>query len=206
MIIIGLTGGIGMGKTTAAGILREYGLPLYNADQVVHQALRRNGAAVKKVAKLCPQAVRRGAIDRKILGDCVFANPEKLSALEKILHPLTRKAEREFLRQARRQKKRAVVLEIPLLFETGAEKRCDVTVCVTAARKIQKTRVMLRPNMTAERFKVILARQMPDAERRRRSDYVVRTDRGLEATRKHVEKILHQISPEIFAASTISRA
>ena len=189
-LIIGLTGGIGMGKSTAAEILRRSGLPVHNADHVVHGLLKRGGAAVARVARLCPESLKRGGIDRKILGAVVFHQPDKLAALERILHPLVRQAEKGFLHQARRMGKRAVVLEIPLLFETGAESRCDVTICVTAPKAVQRERVMQRPGMTAARLRSILARQMPDSERRRRADYVVRTGADIVTLRKDLLSIL----------------
>jgi len=194
-IIIGLTGGIGMGKSTAAKILSRFGLPIYSADAAVHTLLGRGGKAVNPVAKLFPASLRTGAIDRKRLGADIFHQPKKLRALEKILHPLVRQAERDFLKRAQYQKARAAVLEIPLLFETGGEKRCDFTICVTAPRAVQTARVLSRKNMTPAKFKAILTRQMPDAERRARADYIVKTGVGLADTKRQLEKILraHQI-------------
>jgi dephospho-CoA kinase len=198
LTIIGLTGSIGMGKSTAALILHDMGFPIYSADASVHALLRKNGRAVKPVARLFPETLARGAIDRRKLGAAVFGQPEKLRALEKIIHPLIRSAERAFLQQARvdLNKKggaRAAILEIPLLFETGAEKRCDMTFCVTAPRAIQKARVLARPDMSAERLKHILSRQMPDAEKRRRADYVIPTGKGMDATATHLRNLLTKL-------------
>ena len=193
MIILGLTGGIGMGKSTAAKILRGFGLPVHNSDDAVHALLKKGGKAVKLVAKLFPDAHKGGAIDRKIVGRAVFKDPRKLKKLEKILHPLVREAEGEFARRARAKKIPAIVLEIPLLFETGAERRCDATLCVTAPKAVQKARVMKRPNMTPARFKAILARQMPDDEKRKRADYVIRTDKGPADAKRHLMVVLNKL-------------
>jgi dephospho-CoA kinase len=190
MVIIGLTGSIGMGKSTAAKILRGFGLPVYNADRVVHVLLHKGGAGVKLVAKIFPAAFKDGAINRKILGGLVFHDSRKLKRLEKILHPRVRKAEHEFLQKVRKQKMRAAVLEIPLLFETGADRRCDVTLCVTAPKAVQTKRVMRRPGMTPERFKSILAQQMPDRDKRQRADYVIQTGKGLAETKRQLKSML----------------
>ncbi len=192
MLVIGLTGGIGMGKSTAAKILRGFGLPVYYADKSVHELLRKDGKAVKPVAKLFPEALKKGAIDRKTLGRLVFNNPAKLKRLEKILHPMVKDIERVFLAKAGKQKVRAAILEIPLLFETGGEKRCDFTICVTAPRNVQKDRVMRRFHMTETRFKTILKRQMPDAKKRKRADYVVQTGTSYADTKRQLKNILTQ--------------
>lgn len=134
--IIGLTGSIGMGKSTAALILRDMGFPIYSADAAVHKVLKKGGTAVAPVARLFPETLKRGAIDRKLLGHAVFGQPKKLRQLEHIVHPLLREEERAFIDKARKSRARAAILEIPLLFETGAEKRCDITLCVTAPRAI----------------------------------------------------------------------
>lgn len=191
MKIIGLTGGIGMGKSTAAKILRRMGLPIYHADQAVHDLLRKGGKAVKPVANLFPEALRHGAIDRAILGPLVFAQPRKLKRLEHILHPLAQQAEKAFLQQARRMKAPAAVLEIPLLFETKAEKRCDVVLCVTAPRAVQKARVLARAGMTEAKFKAIIKRQMPDKQKRAKADYVINTGTDYADTRKQLQRVIN---------------
>jgi dephospho-CoA kinase len=193
-MIIGLTGGIGMGKSTAAKILRDLGLPVHNADDAVHALLRKGGKAVKPVAKYFPESFKGGAIDRKILGKLVFNNSRKLKQLEKILHPLVHKSEADFLRKVRKRKIPAAILEIPLLFETGAEKRCDFTICVMAPKPVQKARVMKRPGMTPERFKAILSRQMPDSEKQKRADLVVQTGKGIADTKKRFIYILSELN------------
>lgn len=190
MIVIGLTGGIGMGKSAAAKIFRNFGLPVYNADHAVHAMLKKGGKAVKPVAKIFPEAFLHGVIDRKKLGRIVFGHKAKLKKLEKILHPLVRKEENKFLAKARTRKKPAAVLEIPLLFETGGNKRCDVTICVTAPKSVQGTRVMQRPGMSKEKFKAIQALQMPDGKKRKLADYVVNTGGSIAATRKQLAEIV----------------
>ena len=194
MKIIGLTGSIGMGKSTTAKILRRMGFPIYSADAAVHEVLKKGGKAVDAVANLFPETLKRGAIDRTLLGQAVFSHPDKLRKLERIIHPLVRQSERAYLQKARKAKTPAVLLEIPLLFETGSEKRCDLTLCVTAPRAVQKARVLSRPDMTEEKLRAILARQMPDAEKRRRADYVIPTGKGQEATEHHLHKLFRKLS------------
>lgn len=195
MLVIGLTGGIGMGKSAAAKSLRELGFPVHDADAVVHGLLAPGGQAVEKIAKRFPEAVRKRTggppeINRKILGRIVFGNPEKLKEIEGVLHPLVRKAEREFLKTARREMAKAAILEIPLLFETGAESRCDAVLCVSASQRARKERVMKRSGMTRERFASILSRQMPEQEKKRRADYVIPTGNGFPEMRKALKSAL----------------
>jgi len=189
-ITIGLTGGIGMGKSKAAEILSRFGLPIYSADAAVHRLIARNGAAVLKIARLFPGAVKKGAVDRAALGRHVFGKPKELKKLEAILHPLVRKEETLFLQGAHRAGARAAVLEIPLLFETGGEKRCDIVLCVTAPKNIQMKRVMQRPGMDAAKFRAIVKMQMPDLEKRRRADYIVDTGKSMADTQRQLKRIL----------------
>jgi dephospho-CoA kinase len=189
-LIIGLTGGIGMGKSTAAQILQGFGLSVYSADKAVHHLLRKDGKGVKRVAKLFPEALKRGAIDRKVVGQSVFHNPTKLKQLEKILHPMIHKSERRFIAEAKKKKATAVVLEIPLLFETRAEKRCDIVLCATAPRAIQEQRVMARRHMSKARFSAILKLQMPDRQKRIKADYVVHTGKSYGDTKRQLARIL----------------
>jgi len=181
--ILGLTGSIGMGKSTAAAMFRHDGIAVHDADAAVHDLLRRGGAAVPAVAKAFPEAVRDGAVDRKALGALVFGKPEALRRLEAILHPLVRRRMRRFLQQAGRRGDRLVVLDIPLLLETGGERFCDAVAVVSAPRLLQRQRVLARPGMTREKFAAILAAQMPDREKRRRADQVVPTGLGRRQTR-----------------------
>lgn len=178
MKILCLTGSVGMGKTTAARMLRRLGIPVHDADATVHRLLGAGGAAVKPVAAAFPGVKRGKAIDRAALGRTVFADPKELRRLEKILHPLVAEAERKFLAEARRRHEALVVLDIPLLFETRGERRCDGVIVVSAPRAIQLARVMARPGMTRAKLAGIEARQMPDSEKRRRADVVIPTGLG----------------------------
>jgi dephospho-CoA kinase len=193
MIVVGLTGSIGMGKTTVATMCRRLGIPVDNADDVVHRLLAPNGAAFAAVAAKFPQAVRNGQIDRVMLGAIVFADSGQLATLEGIIHPLVARARQAFLARCERQKRRLVVLDIPLLFEKKLEDQVDVIVTVSAPAFIQRARVLARPGMTPQKFENILARQMPDAEKRRRSTYVIPTGRVRAITLKYLRRILKRI-------------
>ena len=194
MIILGLTGSIGMGKSTAAAMLRRLGVPLFDADAVVHRLLGPAGAAVRTIENLFP-GVRdeSGAINRRRLGQRVFGDPAALRRLEGILHPMVRHAEKRFVRQARARRARLVVLDIPLLFETGAPDRCDCVLVVSAPFRLQRERVMRRPGMTQSRFAEILRQQMPDREKRRRADFVVPTALGRSATFRRLQAIVRRL-------------
>lgn len=178
MVILGLTGSIGMGKSTAAAAFRRLGIPVHDADAAVHRLLAKGGAAVAAVGRLFPKALRDGAIDRQLLGSQVFGRPADLARLEAVLHPLVRRAALDFLRAQARQRRPLVVLDIPLLFETGGESLCDAVVVVSAPARVQRSRVLSRPGMTPERFAAILAKQVPDREKRRRADFVIETGLG----------------------------
>ncbi len=178
MIVLGLTGSIGMGKSTAARQLHRLGYPVHDADAVVHDLLERGGAAVPAIASAFPGVVRDGAVDRRTLGATVFSDPAALRRLESIVHPLVRQAERRFLAQARRRRRRLVVLDIPLLFETGGEGRCDAVAVVSAPPFLQARRGLARPGMTPDRLAAIRRTQMPDRDKRRRADVVIPTGRG----------------------------
>lgn len=178
MIILGLTGSIAMGKTTVAGQFETCGVPVCNSDTLVHSLLGENGEAVKAVGTLFPSARKGSHIDRKILGQEVFNNNIRMKQLEAILHPLVRQHEEKFIRQARIHGKKLVVLDIPLLFETHRQTRCDYTVVVTAPRFLQKQRALTRPHMTEERFKTILDLQMKNSEKLKRADFVIYTGLG----------------------------
>jgi dephospho-CoA kinase len=180
VVVLGLTGSIGMGKSTAAKALRRLGVPVHDADAAVHALLGRGGAAVAAVERAFPGVLVDGAVDRAALGRRVFGDPAALKRLEAILHPLVRRSEQRFLRRASARRTPVAVLDIPLLFETGAEARCDAVIVVSAPRFVQEARVLRRPGMTRERFLAVTARQVPDREKRRRADLVVATglDRG----------------------------
>lgn len=193
MIIIGLTGGIGMGKSTVAGQFAALGAKICSADACVHKLLGRGGKAVAKVQKHFPDAVKSGAVDRKILGQIVFSDKEKLKLLENILHPLVQEMEGDFISRARRIGARMVVLDIPLLFETAGENRVDYTVVVSAPYFIQKQRVMARHGMTAEKFERILVSQMQDLEKRNRADFVIPTSLGKAYSFRQVKQLLQNL-------------
>lgn len=187
-IILGLTGSIGMGKTTAAVMLRHMGVRVFEADRVVHRLLG-NDDVVTEIAKLFPKTVKGGVVDRAALAAAVFADQAALKKLEAVLHPRVSRAERKFLKQAALRRDRLVVLEIPLLFETGGDRHCDATIVVTAPPFIQEARVLRRPTMTPERLAAIRARQMPEAEKLKRADFVVPTGLGRALTLHHLMQI-----------------
>ncbi len=190
MRILGLTGSIGMGKTTAAGMLRRLGVPVHDADASVHGLMAAGGAAVPAIAEAFPTALSGEAIDRQRLGAQVFDDPPALRRLEAILHPMVRADAEAFVKRARRRRCALVCLDIPLLFETGAEGRCDAVLVITAPRLIQASRVLRRPGMTAARFESILAAQMPDREKRRRADFVVTSGLGKRETLRRLAAIV----------------
>ena len=194
MIVLGLTGSIGMGKSTAAATLRRLGVPLFDADAVVHGLLGPGGAAVGRV-EAAFQGVRdeAGGIDRRRLGQRVFGDVPALRRLEAILHPMVRDAERRFVARARGRREGLVVLDIPLLFESGSIRRCDVALVVSAPSRLQRERVMRRPGMTAERFAGILRAQMPDVEKRRLADFVVATALGRSMAYRRLKAIVRTL-------------
>ena len=186
MRVLGLTGSIAMGKSTAAALLRRLGVPVYDADATIHRLLASGGAGVVPVAAAFA-GVRRGqAIDRAALGRLVFGNALALAKLEAILHPLAAREGKRFL--ARNTRRRLVCLDVPLLLETGGERRCDFVVVVSASATIQRQRALARPGMRAEKLAGILARQMPDAKKRRRADLVAITALGKLATLRTLKK------------------
>lgn len=190
MVILGLTGSIAMGKSTAAATFRRFGLPIYDADREVHRLLGRGGAAVVPIAKAFPGIVKNGAVDRQALGTLVFKDKTALARLEKIIHPLVRVAQKKFLRLQAARRARIVVLDIPLLFETGGERHCDAVVVVTASSLLQKHRAIGRAGMTAERLAGVLRRQMPDREKRRRADFLVETGMGKRHSLRCITRIV----------------
>ncbi|ARC87197.1 dephospho-CoA kinase [Rhodovulum sp. MB263] len=171
--LLGLTGSIGMGKSTTAALFREKGVPVWDADAVVHGLYAEGGAAVKPIGDLCPEAIRHGAVDRDALKAWIAREPEALMRIEAVVHPLVAADRQAFI--ARHREARLLVLDIPLLFETGAEKWLDAVLVVTAPPGVQRARVLERPGMTGAQLDAILARQMPDAEKRARADHVIET-------------------------------
>jgi len=190
MKIIGLTGSIGMGKSVAASMFRSLGVPVEDSDAAVHEMFAKGGAAVAAVEAAFPGAVKDGAVDRAALGKLVYGDPAALKRLESIVHPLVGRHRDAFLARAKARHVPVVVLDIPLLFEAGLDRLCDVTVVVTAPRFLQEARVLARPGMARERFERILAQQMPDAEKRRRADYVVQTGIGRAHTLRRLKEIV----------------
>ena len=201
MIVVGLTGSIGMGKSTAAAALRHLGYPVHEADKAAHRLMDRGGEAAPLVerafSKNIPGIVKKGGVDRAALGKFVFENDEALDQLEALLHPLVRNCEEAFLFCMAMRREKLVFLDIPLLFETGAEERLDATVLASAPSFVQASRVLRRPRMTRERLAAVLSRQMPDAEKKRRADFVIETglDRGwtLRQLRRTVRLILRNL-------------
>jgi len=179
MILVGLTGSIGMGKSTAAQMLRRLGVPVHDADAAVHRLLAPGGGAVAPVLAVFPDVgAPDGGIDRPKLGAAVFGDDAALKRLEAIIHPRLGSGKRRFLAAAARRRCRMVVLDVPLLYETGGEKACDAVLVVSAPAFLQRRRVLARPGMTLAKFHAILAKQMPDAEKRRRTPYVIPTGLG----------------------------
>lgn len=192
MFILGLTGSIGMGKTTTARLFAEEGVPVHDADAAVHRLYE--GEAVALIEREFPGTTSEGKVDRAKLGARVVGDPQALKRLEAIVHPLVRKSETNFLDDTRRRGAPVVVLDIPLLFETGGDARVDAVVVVTAPAEVQRARVLARPDMTAEKFEALLAKQMPDAEKRRRADFIVDSGHGLEPARAQVRDILARVA------------
>jgi dephospho-CoA kinase len=199
VIVVGLTGSIGMGKSTAAAMLRRMRVPLFDADQVVHRLLAPGGAAVARVgAAFAGVRTEQGGIDRARLGRRVFGDREALARLERILHPMVADREKRFLAQARARRAPMAVLDVPLLFESRGAGRCDYVVVVSAPAMLQRQRVLRRPGMTEARFAAILKQQMPDAEKRRRADFIVPTglDRSLSLRRlRAIVRLLRRGKP-----------
>ncbi len=194
MIVLGLTGSIGMGKSTAAATLRRLGVPLFDADAVVHRLLGPGGEAVAPVEAVFP-GVRdeAGGIDRRLLGQLVFRDQPALRRLEAIIHPMVRRAERRFVARVRARRESLVVLDIPLLFESGGVERCDFALVVSAPLRLQRERVMRRPGMSESRFADILRAQIPDREKRRRADFVVATALGRSVAFRRVKAIVRTL-------------
>lgn len=191
MIVLGLTGSIGTGKTTTATMFRDFGIPVYDADQTVHALYR--DKAVERIEQAFPQSTKDGQVDRQKLSALLARNPNGFKILEAIIHPLVRRCETEFLERERSAGSPLVVLDIPLLLETGAQNRVDRVLVVTCDRQTQKQRVFQRPGMSEEKFNLLMARQIPDDEKIKHADFIIDTGKGLESARQSVEKIIHQL-------------
>jgi dephospho-CoA kinase len=190
LIVLGLTGSIGMGKSTTAAMFRELGVPVYDADAAVHASYAKGGACVEPVGAAFPGVVRDGAIDREALRHAVLGKPEALRRLNGIVHPIIGAIRGSFFEDAEAAGADLVVLDIPLLFEGGAERAMDAVAVVTAPPEMQRERVLQRPGMTPEHLDAILSHQMPDAEKRARADFVIDTSQGLEPVRRQVADII----------------
>lgn len=192
MFILGLTGSIGMGKTTTARLFAEEGVPVHDADAAVHRLYE--GEAVSLIEAAFPGTTHAGKVDREKLSRSVMGDADALRRLEAIVHPLVRQTESRFLAEAEASGAAVAVLDIPLLYETGGEKRVDAVVVVSASESVQRQRVMERPGMTSEKLDVLLAKQMLDAEKRRRADFIVDSGQGLDHARAQVRQILADVA------------
>ena len=190
MIVLGLTGSIGMGKSTTAKLFAEAGVPVYDADAAVH--LLYEGEAAPAIEASFPGTTENGRVDRDRLSARVVHDPAAMKKLEEIVHPMLGASRQKFLRDAERSGAPVAVVDIPLLFETGGEKRVDAVVVVTTTAELQRKRILARPNMTEEKLQAILVRQMPDAEKRKRAHFVVDTSHGLDPVRARIRDILDQ--------------
>ncbi len=192
MKIIGLTGSIGMGKSTAAQMLRVLKIPVFDSDAYVHDALKSNHAVIQGIHAHFPDCFDKKTkkINRQALGHIVFKNTAARQTLESILHPHVWHAQRDFIAKCRRAGYTKIVLDIPLLFETGSERKCNEIICVTAPSFLQQQRVLARSGMTAEKFNAILKRQLPDLHKKRMADHIIPTGLGRAATLQHLKKAL----------------
>jgi dephospho-CoA kinase len=195
MLRIGLTGSIGMGKSTTARLFAEAGVPVNDADAVVHELY--SGDAAPLVEAAFPGSVNNGMVDRHELARQLALRPDGFKLLERIVHPLVRERESVFVAKERESGAAMVLLDIPLLFESGAQERVDVIVVVSCDPQIQRQRVLARPNMTEEKFNMILSRQTPDAEKRQRADYIIDTGHGIDPARERVADIIADLKRRI---------
>jgi dephospho-CoA kinase len=190
---VGLTGSIGMGKTETAKLFARLGLPVFDADAAVHRVYERGGGGAEAIAHRFPDAVVDGRVDRARLTRIVAQDPLALRALEALVHPLVREAEAQFVEAARARNEELVILDIPLLFETGRADTMDAIVVVSAPEAVQRERVLKRPGMTPEKFEAILARQMPDVDKRAKADFVIETDKGLDDALAQVKRVAAEL-------------
>jgi dephospho-CoA kinase len=191
MLVIGLTGGIGMGKSAAAEHFARAGVPVFNADACVHRLYE--GEAVAAIEAAFPGVTRGGRVERKLLGEKLAGSQERLRQLEAIVHPMVVEAEIDFLIEQEDKGASIVVLEIPLLFETGADSRVDVTIVLSAPADVQRSRVLARPGMTVDRLEHLIARQVPDAEKRGRADFVVDSGTSLKDMHEEIDKLIESL-------------
>ncbi len=194
--VLGLTGSIGMGKTTTAGFFKEFGVPVWDADAAVHRLYSKGGPAVALVGNIVPDAIIEDRVDRVVLKEWIRSTPNGLQELENVVHPLVAEDRGAFLQECARIGDRIVVLDIPLLFETGGSSLCDATLVVTVSAEVQRARVMARNVMTEKDFELILSQQMPDAEKRKRADYVIETT-SLYSARRDVKNLLITLERQV---------
>ena len=192
MFILGLTGSVGMGKSATAKMFADEGVPVHDADAAVHALYE--GEAVPAIEAAFPGTTANGKVDRGKLGERVIGHPDEIKRLERIVHPLVARVRDAFLANAERDGAKVALLDIPLLYETGGETRCDAVVVVSAPADVQRERVLTRPGMTDAKFEAILAKQVPDADKRGRADFVVDTSKGFDAARQQVREILARVS------------
>ena len=192
MFVLGLTGSVGMGKSATAKMFADEGVPVHDADAAVHALYE--GEEVPAIEAAFPGTTANGKVDRGKLGERVIGHPDEIKRLERIVHPLVARVRDAFLANAERDGAKVALLDIPLLYETGGETRCDAVVVVSAPADVQLDRVLTRPGMTDAKFEAILAKQVPDADKRGRADFVVDTSKGFDAARQQVREILAQVS------------
>ncbi len=192
MFVLGLTGSIGMGKSTTSALFRKAGVPVHDSDATVHALYA--GAAAPLVERAFPGVTHEGIVDRALLAARVRHNPREMARLEAIIHPLVRADRAAFVRAAAERGEKLVVLDVPLLFESGTDRECDATVVVSAPEAVQKARVFERPGMTPQWLAVIMSKQMPDSEKRRRAQFVIDTSKGVDAAERQVRSILRALA------------
>ncbi len=188
MFVLGLTGSIGMGKSTTSALFRKAGAPVHDSDATVHALYA--GAAVSVIEGAFPGVAHDGKVDRALLAARVRHDPEAMARLEALIHPLVRADRAAFVKAAAERGEKLVVLDVPLLFESGADQECDATVVVSAPEDVQKQRVFARPGMTAEWLAVIMSKQMPDTEKRARAQFIIDTSKGLDEAERQVRELL----------------
>lgn len=192
MIKLGLTGSIGMGKSTTASLFREAGIPVLDSDAIVHELYR--GAAAPLIEAAFPGTTQNGIVDRTALGARVLHNDDAMKRLEAIIHPMVRQASEDFIADAARKGHALIVLDVPLLFEVGRDQECDAILVVSAPLSVQTERVLARPGMTEEKFQAILARQYSDSDKRRRAHFIIDTGRGVDAARRAVKDVIRTLA------------
>jgi len=194
MKVVGLTGSIGMGKSETARMFRECGIMVFDADAVVHDLQAKGGRAIPAIEAAFPGVIQSGVLDRQKLGAIVFAEPEAKKILESIMHPMVAEERIRFFTEAEEVGARFVVLDVPLLFETGGNAACDIVIVVSASADVQRERVLARPGMTEEKFEQILKKQTPDADKRAGADYIIETDKGLDHAQAAVKRIVDELT------------